>query len=106
LEKGWLTIALALMAPGIAWIAEKRPWPALPRLPPPRRTPRSPRTPSRPPPAVALPMIRRIVWDPRIVGAAIGVRPVFNWLLYGYGVPAVSFFVAGHMLRREADDVP
>ena len=29
LDKGWLTIALALMVPGIAWIAEKRPLPAL-----------------------------------------------------------------------------
>ena len=25
LEKGWLTVALALMVPGIAWVAEKRP---------------------------------------------------------------------------------
>ena len=29
LDKGWLTVALALMVPGIAWIAEKRPLPAL-----------------------------------------------------------------------------
>ena len=29
LEKGWLTVALALMAPGAAWIAEKRPLPWL-----------------------------------------------------------------------------
>ena len=29
LEKGWLTIGLALMAPGAAWVAEKRPLPAL-----------------------------------------------------------------------------
>src|SRR6201999_3608172 len=29
LEKGWLTIALALMVPGTAWIAEKRPLPWL-----------------------------------------------------------------------------
>ncbi len=29
LEKGWLTIALALMVPGIAWVQEKRPLPAL-----------------------------------------------------------------------------
>ena len=28
-EKGYLTIALALMVPGIAWVAEKRPLPAL-----------------------------------------------------------------------------
>ena len=29
LEKGWLTVALALMVPGIAWVQEKRPLPAL-----------------------------------------------------------------------------
>src|SRR5262249_47290067 len=29
LEKGWLTIGLALMVPGIAWVSEKRPLPAL-----------------------------------------------------------------------------
>ena len=29
LEKGWLTVALALMVPGIAWIAEQRPLPWL-----------------------------------------------------------------------------
>jgi uncharacterized membrane protein len=90
LEKGWLTIALALMVPGIAWIAEKRPWPALRWLAA----------------SMAIAVIGRIVWDPRIVGDAIGARPVFNWLLYGYGVPALSFFVGGYMLRREADDVP
>ena len=32
--------------------------------------------------------------------------PVFNWLLWGYGVPAASFWLAGHMLRRQADDAP
>ncbi len=90
LEKGWLTIALSLMVPGIAWIAEKRPWPALRWLAA----------------TVTIAVIGRIAWDPYIVGEALGTRPVFNWLLYGYGVPAVSFFVAGYMLRREADDVP
>src|SRR3954463_8353360 len=29
LEKGWLTVALALMVPGTAWVAEKRPLPWL-----------------------------------------------------------------------------
>ncbi|HBH41596.1 MAG TPA: DUF2339 domain-containing protein, partial [Rhizobiales bacterium] len=43
---------------------------------------------------------------PRIVGDAIGTRPIFNWLLYGYGVPAASFWFAGSMLRKRADDVP
>ena len=90
LEKGWLTIALALMVPGIAWVAEQRAWPALRWLAA----------------AVTLGVLGRIFWDPRIVGDAIGTTPIFNWLLYGYGVPAVSFLLAGHMLRRHADDVP
>jgi uncharacterized membrane protein len=90
LEKGWLTIALALMVPGIAWVAEQRAWPALRWLAA----------------AVTLGVLGRIFWDPRIVGDAIGTTPIFNWLLYGYGVPAASFLLAGHMLRRHADDVP
>ena len=90
LEKGWLTVALALMVPGIAWVAEQRAWPALRWLAA----------------AVTVAVLGRIFWDPRIVGDAIGTTPIFNWLLYGYGVPAASFLLAGHMLRRHADDVP
>jgi len=29
-----------------------------------------------------------------------------NWLLWGYGVPAVSFWIAGYLLRKHGDDVP
>ena len=90
LEKGWLTVALALMVPGIAWVAERRPWPALRWLAA----------------AVTFGVLGRIAWDPRIVGDAVGTRPIFNWLLYGYGVPALSFWLGGYLLRRRADDMP
>ena len=90
LEKGWLTIGLALMAPGIAWVAGKRPLPLLRWLAA----------------AAAVLVLARIAWEPRIAGGDIGTRPIFNWLLYGYGVPAVSFWVAGHLLRRRGDDLP
>lgn len=90
LEKGWLTVALALMVPGIAWIAEKRPLPAFRWLAA----------------AVTVGVLGRIAWDPRIVGDAIGTTPVFNWLLWGYGIPAAAFWLGGRMLRRNADDVP
>jgi uncharacterized membrane protein len=90
LEKGWLTVALALMVPGIAWVGEKRAWPALRWLAA----------------TITFGVFGRIAWDPRIVGDAIGTTPVFNWLLYGYGVPAFSFLFAGQILRRHADDVP
>jgi uncharacterized membrane protein len=48
----------------------------------------------------------RIGWEPRIVGRAVGTTPIFNWLLYGYGVPAAAFWLGGYLLRRRADDVP
>jgi uncharacterized membrane protein len=89
LEKGWLTIGLALMAPGIAWVAQKRPLPLLRWLAA----------------AAAVLVLARIAWEPRIAGADLGTRPIFNWLLFGYGVPAASFWVAGHLLRRRGDDL-
>ena len=90
LEKGWLTVALALMVPGIAWIAERRPLPMLRWLAA----------------AIVVLVLARIGWEPRIVGSDVGTTPIFNWILYGYGVPAVSFWVAGHLLRKRADDQP
>ena len=89
LDKGWLTVGLALMVPGIAWISEQRPLPALRKLA-----------------AVVVGIVLlRVGYEPRIVGNDLGTTPVFNWLLYGYGVPAASFWYAGHLLRRRADDV-
>jgi uncharacterized membrane protein len=90
LDKGWLTVGLALMVPGIAWISEQRPLPALRYLAA----------------GVIVLVLLRVGYEPRIVGDDIGTTPLFNWLLYGYGVPAVSFWYAGYLLRRRADDVP
>jgi uncharacterized membrane protein len=90
LEKGWLTVGLALMAPGVAWVAEKRPLPMLRWIVA----------------AAAVLVLARILWEPRIVGADVGTTPIFNWLLYGYGVPALAFWTAGHLLRRRGDDPP
>jgi uncharacterized membrane protein len=39
------------------------------------------------------------------MGADVGTWPIFNWLLLGYGVPAVAFLGAARILRREADDL-
>jgi uncharacterized membrane protein len=90
LEKGWLTVALSLMVPGIAWIADRRPLPMLRKLCA----------------LLAVLVLARVFWDPRIVGNNIGTTPIFNWLLWGYGVPAVSFWIAGRILRRQGDDLP
>lgn len=40
------------------------------------------------------------------MGTAVGTTPIFNWILYGYGVPAAAFWLGGHLLRRRADDGP
>ncbi|WP_315739977.1 DUF2339 domain-containing protein [Bradyrhizobium sp. SZCCHNR1093] len=90
LEKGWLTIALALMSLGTAWIFESRPIPFLRTLAA----------------VFAGLVVLRIGYDPRIVGADVGTTPIVNWLLWGYGVPAASFWGASYLMRRHGDDAP
>ncbi len=90
LERGWLTIALALMVPGIAWVARERPLPWLRWLA-----------------AIMVGVVAlRVFHDPRIAGDDVGTTPIFNWLLYGYGIPAASFWLGGFLLRQRADDEP
>ena len=90
LEKGWLTIAIALMSLGTAWISLQRPIPFLRTL------------------AAILAgiVVLRIGYEPRIVGHAVGTTPIFNWLLWGYGVPALCFWGGSIFLRRNGDDAP
>ncbi|HEY0568760.1 MAG TPA: DUF2339 domain-containing protein, partial [Xanthobacteraceae bacterium] len=51
-------------------------------------------------------VVLRIGYEPRIVGDAVGATPVFNWLLWGYGIPALSFWTGSYFLRRRGDDAP
>jgi len=51
-------------------------------------------------------VVLRIGYEPRIVGNAVGTTPIFNWLLWGYGIPALSFWMASVFLRRRGDDAP
>jgi uncharacterized membrane protein len=90
LEKGWLTIALALMSMGTAWISIQRPIPFLRSL------------------AAILAgiVVLRIGYEPRIAGDDVGTTPIFNWLLLGYGIPAASFWIGSIFLRRRVDDAP
>ena len=90
LEKGWLTVGLSLMVPGAAWVAQKRPLPWLRWLAA----------------IMVVVVVARVAYDPRIIGTDIGRTPIFNWLLYGYGIPAAAFWLGGWLLRRSADDLP
>jgi uncharacterized membrane protein len=87
LEKGWLTVSLALAACGVAWVSTIRPLPGLRQFSA----------------ALGVVVLSRIVWLPTIA-VDPGATPIFNWLLWGYGVPALAFAAAAFFLARSRDD--
>ena len=90
LDRGMLTVALALAAAGTALVAARLQIPALRWCVA----------------ALGLIIAARLAWDPRIAGDQLGSVPVLNWLLFGYGVPALSFALAAIWLRGPHEDVP
>lgn len=89
LERGALTIALALISPATAFVYTRRPLAAL-----------------RPLALVpALLWAARVAWDPAVVGDDLGTTPVFNWLTYGYGVPAAGFVLTAYLLANGKRDL-
>ncbi|WP_245410971.1 DUF2339 domain-containing protein [Microvirga flavescens] len=85
LDKGMLTVAFALSALGAAIVAVRAGIPAL-------RYAIA---------AIGVVVLGRLAWDPTIVGGAVGGTIIFNWLLVGYGVPALAFFQASRLLERQ-----
>jgi uncharacterized membrane protein len=86
LERGWIGVAWALEVAALAWLAK----------------------------ALDVPQLRRLAWPLVVVVAMrllypfafnypIGVWPVFNWLLYGYGLPIIAFAVAAHLCTKAGD---
>ena len=90
LESGALTVALALSALGAAFVESRLDISALRKAVA----------------AMGLVVAARLAWDPRIVGENLGATPILNWLLFGYGVPAVSFGLAARLLGRARQDGP
>lgn len=90
LEGGTLTVALALAALGTAFVSQRFDIPALRWCVC----------------GFGLLVSARYAWDPRIVGASLGKTPIFNWLLFGYGIPAAAFAMAARIMARRAEDAP
>ena len=88
LAEQWLTLAVALLLPPLAWIEARA------ELPPLRRVAL----------AVGLLVLARLALNPFALGYEWGAAPVLNGLLPGYGVPAACFALAAHLFRRRADD--
>ncbi|TGQ46748.1 DUF2339 domain-containing protein [Mesorhizobium sp. M00.F.Ca.ET.216.01.1.1] len=52
-------------------------------------------------------VLGRVAFDPTVVGAEfLSTTPVFNWLLPGYGVPALAFGFAAWQLARTTNGRP
>lgn len=85
LSKGWLTVTLALTAFGTAYVTTRRPY-ALLRIVI---------------GVIGLIVLARLAWDPTISGTgSVGQWPIVNWLLWGYGVPALAFAGAWYVIDR------
>ncbi len=88
LEQAWLTVALSLLLPAIAWISTQLNLRAL-----------------RPAALlVAGVVLVRLVLNYNVLDYPLGSLPGFNWILYGYGIPALAFWWAARRFRRQADD--
>ncbi|MGE0259269.1 MAG: DUF2339 domain-containing protein [Alphaproteobacteria bacterium] len=88
LSEAWLTVALALHLPAIGWVETRTRvaalrWVAL---------------------AIAAAVLVRLVANPYVLDYPLGPTPIFNWLLYGYGVPAAAFIVATRQFGATRDD--
>jgi len=89
LEDAWLTVALALHLPALAWVEGRLGLPVLRRLAF----------------VVAAAVLVRLALNPEILHYALADTLIFNWLLYGYGVPAAAFIIATRQFGSRADDL-
>ena len=89
LENAWLTVALALHLPALAWVEGRL------RLPVLRHVALG----------IAAVVLVRLTLNPEVLRYALSDTLIFNWLLYGYGLPAVAFILATRQFGSRADDL-
>ena len=85
----WLTMAVSLLLPALAWIEARA------DVPPLRKVAL----------AIAALILVRLLLNWYVVDYGFGTTPLANGLLVAYGVPAASFAVSARMFRRRADDL-
>lgn len=85
---GALTVALGLIMPAFTLVYLRHRLPELRILAP----------------FTVIPYALRLLWDPFIAGADLGSVPVFNPLLYGYGLPCVGFVFSAAVFSRSVRD--
>ena len=88
LEDAWLTVALSLELPALAWIGHRLGVRALRPIAM----------------VIAAVVLVRLVLNYNILDYPVGDLPILNWILYGYGIPCLAFFAASVWFRRDGDD--
>ncbi len=89
LHDQWITLAIALMLPPLAWIEARTDLPALRRVAL----------------AVAALVIIRLLGNWYVLDYGFGTAPVANGLWLAYAVPAACFWLAARMFLRRGDDL-
>ncbi|HLO77768.1 MAG TPA: DUF2339 domain-containing protein, partial [Magnetospirillum sp.] len=89
LAEAWLTVALAVLVVGIAWIDGKLHVTGLRKVAL----------------LVAAAVLVRLVGNPWLLDYALVEGGTVDWLVYGYGLPAIAFWTASRLFRRGADDL-
>lgn len=88
LRTGWLTVGLAGLAAGTAWIYGRIRLEALRYVAG----------------IVAIVVLARLLLNPYVLDYAVGAWPIVNSLLYVYGLPSLLLFYAARELHRVRDD--
>lgn len=88
LSEQWLTLAVALFLPPLAWVEARADLPALRRVAS----------------AVAALVLVRLLLNWHVPDYAFGTTPVLNGLLLAYGLPAAAFALAAFLFHRRGDD--
>jgi len=89
LENAWLTVALALHLPALAWVEGRLQLPVLRHVAL----------------GIAAAVLVRLTLNPEVLRYALSDTLIFNWLLYGYGIPAAAFILATRQFGSRADDL-
>ncbi len=83
LERAWIGVAWALEIPLFAWIVHRLRLPALERVVP----------------VLGGLVAVRLLLNPAVLQYPIGETVVFNWTLYGYGIPALALLLTAMPYR-------
>lgn len=78
LQEAWLTVALSLQLPALAWVDSRLRVPLLRRIGE----------------ILAIVVLVRLILNPAVFEYGLAAGSLFNWILYGYGVPCLAFAFA------------